>query len=278
MRQFSIISLANENTNFQFRSYERFCYEKGFKGMEHTHSFAEFFFVTEGRGFFHVNDKKYPIHRGMIVINNSDIQHTESSHPDEELEYACFCVDNLSIQSHHADVGEQTFFFDFSKEYDVIFDFIRKLEYEWVEREHFWQCALHTHFNNFILYVLRATNLLGVPVQQTNTPNPIAKVHLHLTACYTDDISLDKLADLFCINKYYLAHTFKKIYGKTIMHTLNEIRCETAHGLLKNTSYTIGQISIAVGYNSCSHFSKIYRNFYGETPSQTRQNFVRVKE
>ncbi len=278
MRQFSIIALDNPNTNFQCRSYERFHYDKNFQGYDHMHSYSEFFFVTEGKGYFHLKDKKVPIYRGMVIINNSNIQHTESSAPDSELEYACLCVDNLSIQPQHAGSDEQTFFFDFSQNFDVVFDFIRKIEWEWNVREQFWQCALHTYFNNFILYILRSSNLLGIPVQSTDSPNPLADLYLHMISHYAEDLTLDKLADMFCMNKYYLAHTFKKIYGAPIMHTLNQIRCETAHNLLQNTSYSIGQISIGVGYNSCSHFSKLYRKFYGETPSQTRQNFLQTKK
>ena len=276
-RQFSIISLENSNTNFQCRSYERFHYDKNFKGYDHMHSFAEFFFVTEGKGYFHLKDKKVPIHRGMIVINNGNVQHTESSLPDCELEYAVLCVDNLSVQSQK-DPHEQTFFFDFSKNYETLFDFIRKIEWEWMVREQFWQCALHTYFNEFIFYVLRNSNLFGINIPKTNSANPLAKVHLHLTSHYADDISLDKLADLFCMNKYYLSHSFKKIYGQTIMQTLHNVRCSTARNLLQNTDYSIGQISIGVGYNSSSQFAKKYGAIYEETPSETRQKFIQANE
>ena len=272
MRQFSIFSLDNPNTNFKCRSYERFHYDKNFQGYPHIHSYTEIFFVTEGKGYFHLKNKKVPISRGTVIINNSNIQHTEASSLDSELEYSCLSIDNLSIQK--ADSNEQTFFFDFSKDYEIIFYFIRKIEWEWIVREQFWQCALHTYFNNFILYILRGSNLLGVPTQNTDSPNPLADVHCHMTGYYAEDLTLDKLADMFCMNKYYLAHTFKKIYGAPLMHTLHQIRCETARNLLQNTSYSIGQVSIAVGYNSCSHFAKMYRKFYGETPSQTRQNFI----
>ena len=273
-RQFTIISLDNPNTSFQCRSYERFHYEKNFIGNEHMHPFAEIFFVTEGKGFFHLKNKKVPIQRGTIVINNRDVAHTESSHPDFELEYAVLCVDDLTIQSQKS-IHEQTFFFDFSKKYETIFDFIRKIEWEWMIREQFWQCALHTYFNEYIIYILRKSNLFGMNIPSKSSANPLSKVHLHLTSHYADDISLDKLADMFCIYKYYLSHSFKKIYGETVMQILHHIRCEKARDMLQNTDYTIGQVAIGVGYNSSSHFAKIYGKIYGETPTETRQNFIK---
>lgn len=273
MRQFSIITLEDSNFDFQCRSYERFHYRKNHQGYEHMHAYSEIFFVTEGCGYFHLRNRKVPIHRGMVIVNNSNVQHTDSSMPDEELEYAFIAVDNLSFHSTTLDKEESTFFLDFSKDYDVVFDFIRQIEREWIVREQFWQCALQTQLNSFILYILRNSNLLALPAQSSNDPNPLANVHLYLTANYADDISLDKLADLFCINKYYLAHTFKKIYGDSIMHTLNLIRCQTAKNLLENTTYSVSEISTTVGYNSSSYFSKIYKKTFGETPLQTRNSF-----
>ena len=116
MRKFSIISIDNSNLNFQCRSYARYHYERNFRGHDHMHSYSEIFFVTEGSGFFHLRDKVVPIHRGTVIINNGDIQHSESSAPNEELEYAVLGIYNLSFLANHEYEGESTFVFDFSKD------------------------------------------------------------------------------------------------------------------------------------------------------------------
>ena len=276
MRQFCIISPDSANANFQCRSYERYHYKTNLNGHFHIHPFSEIFFVTEGKGFFLLKDQKIPIHRGMVVINNGDILHTEASHPDEELEYAILGVENLSFLSSD-EREENTFIFDFSKDYDTIFDFIRKIEWEWVVREPFWQCALQTEFNRFILYVLRKSNLFALRVQTASSPNPLANVHLYLTANYGEEITLDKLSDIFCMNKFYLTHTFKKVYGESIMHTLMQIRCQVAKNLLESSNFPVNEIATSVGFNSCSYFSKTYRKLYGETPMQTRNSYFKAK-
>ena len=100
MRQFFILPNTFEPAAFHIRSYERFHYDKNFQTKnEHTHNFAEIFFITEGRGFFRTADKDIPIRRGMVIINNPYIRHTELSHPYEELEYAVLCVTNISFKS-----------------------------------------------------------------------------------------------------------------------------------------------------------------------------------
>lgn len=272
MRQF-FIAIDNSNFSFQCRNYSRYRYKPGHQGSFHAHAFAEILFITDGRGFFHTKDKKVPIRRGTIIINNRNIPHTESVHPQEDLEYAVLQVENLSFLSSTAPSEERTFFIDMSKDYDRVFDFIRQIEWERNIREPFWECALQTQFNSFILYVLRNSGLLARPVQDTNTPDPLAEVHLYLTANFTENITLDKLATLFCMNKYYLAHAFKDTYGDSIIHFLNGVRVQTAKTLLQDTDQPVNDIALSVGFNSCSYFSKTYRQFFGETPVQTRNNF-----
>lgn len=149
MRQFFILPNTFEPAAFHIRSYERFHYDKNFQTKnEHTHNFAEIFFITEGRGFFRTADKDIPIRRGMVIINNPYIRHTELSHPYEELEYAVLCVTNISFKSLQKGDYRDTFFIDFSSEYEKFFDFIKKIEWEWNIRELFWQYALQSYFND----------------------------------------------------------------------------------------------------------------------------------
>ncbi len=270
MKQFSIITLENTNNNFHCASYERYRYKPDFKGYWHSHTYTEIFFVTDGSGFFYTKDNKIPISKGMVIINNGHVQHMESSAPNMDLEYAVLCVENLSFHSNNNGHKDNTFCYDFGSDFETVFDFIRQIEWEWIVREEFWQCALQTQFNSFILYIIRKSNLYALPVETSKQPSLLADVHLYLTANYTDDISLDKLADRFSMNKYYLAHTFKETYGDSIISTLNKIRCNTAQHLLQNTDHSISEISTSVGYNSSSYFSKTYKKIIGESPLQTR--------
>lgn len=273
MKQFYIIPSDNSNSNFHCRSYSRYRYKQGMKGRYHSHTHSEIFFVTDGKGFFHLHEKKVPIQRGMVIIVNSNIPHMESTHPDSELEYAVLSIDDLFFALPQSSKHEKVFFFNFLQDYDTIFDYISKIEREYSRKEPFWQCALQTYINSYLLYLLRSSYLLALPTQTSKKPNPLAKVHLYLTANYEEDITLDKLANAFCMNKYYLAHSFKDTYGSSIIQTLNQIRCQQARDMLQNTDYSINEIATSVGYNSSSYFSKIYQQVYKETPSQTRKNF-----
>lgn len=72
MKQFSIITPDNTNTNFHCSSYERYRYKPNFTGYWHSHAYTEIFFITDGKGYFFAKDEKIPIHRGMVIINNGN--------------------------------------------------------------------------------------------------------------------------------------------------------------------------------------------------------------
>lgn len=68
----------------------------------------------------------------------------------------------------------------------------------------------------------------------------------------------------------YLNQLFKKNLGTTIFRVLESIRVENAKKLIKTTSLTLEQISVSVGYNDASYFSKIFKKRTGVPPSQYR--------
>ena len=88
---------------------------------------------------------------------------------------------------------------------------------------------------------------------------------------YREDISLDLLAELAHLNKYYLAHTFQREYGISPITYLNRRRIEESKHMLGNTSYSLAQISELMGFSSPSYFSQCFRKAEGMTPNEYRR-------
>ena len=76
---------------------------------------------------------------------------------------------------------------------------------------------------------------------------------------FREDISLDRLAELAHLNKYYLAHTFQREYGISPITYLNRRRIEESKYMLTNTGYSLAQISELMGFSSPSYFSQCFR-------------------
>lgn len=277
MKQFNINSNNLTNFFFSFENYDRARYNKDWKSFEHMHAFSEIFFVTDGKGVLRTKSKDYHIHKGMVIFINPMTIHTELSDAENHLEYAVFAVKNLTFSKNNSDESQQVFIFDLTTDFDFLFDVIRVIEDEDVQKRPFWKNAIMNEFNKFMVFILRKKQLLSLPFHSSEQPNTISNIHNFLTSNYQDDITLDKIANLFFLNKYYLAHAYKKKYGVSIIKDLNIIRCNEAKTLLKTTNLPISEIALSVGYNSISHFSGTYKDIIKETPQKTRSNFFNSK-
>ena len=81
------------------------------------------------------------------------------------------------------------------------------------------------------------------------------------------------LASLSHMNKYYLVHAFTKCIGISPITYLLQKRIQEGKSLLESTSYSISQISAALGFSSQSYFSQAFKKATGKTPVQYRNAF-----
>ena len=181
-------------------------------------------------------------------------------------------IKNFTFFKNNQESQKQLFIFDLSNDFEFLFDVIRVIEDEEMQKRPFWQNAIMNEFNKFMVFVLRKNRLISIPNESKVNPNTMGTIHTFLTSQYQEEITLDKLADFFFLNKYYLAHAYKKKYGISIMKDLNIIRCNEAKTLLKTTNLPISEIALSVGFNSISHFSSTYKSIMNESPQKTRLN------
>ena len=92
---------------------------------------------------------------------------------------------------------------------------------------------------------------------------------------FQNDISVEDIAAACGLNRSYFGKIFKEALGKTPQEFLLNYRMVKAAELLRLTGLSIGDISNAVGYANQLHFSRAFKNLYGLSPREWRnQNRV----
>lgn len=84
------------------------------------------------------------------------------------------------------------------------------------------------------------------------------------------DGSLSDAAKLLHYDFYWLSHEIKNRTGKTYTEHLQEKRLSQAAFLLKNTTLSVEEIAIAVGYENKSYFHRIFCEKFDTTPKKYR--------
>lgn len=92
----------------------------------------------------------------------------------------------------------------------------------------------------------------------------------HIRDYYSDDITVDALAEICNLSKSYFCRSFKNITGKTVMEYLMDYRLKIADSMLRNSDMIISDIAEKCGFQSMSYFCRSYKKLYGIKPSERR--------
>lgn len=101
----------------------------------------------------------------------------------------------------------------------------------------------------------------------------IEKIISYINQNYEDDLSVEKLADRFGISSRYLRKCFKEETGITCVQYVTFLRMEKAKELLWLSGKSVTEIASLTGFNSSQYFSRIFRQYTGQTPMEYRNRW-----
>jgi AraC-like DNA-binding protein len=129
-------------------------------------------------------------------------------------------------------------------------------------------------FKIFAELVARGTE---PPVDSRRKRHDIDRLKLvlqYIHTSYAQKLSLDDMAGLSNLSKYYFCRFFKAAVGKTPIDYLHWYRLVQAEQLLKETDLKVIDIALEVGFSDLSHFTRLFHKQAGATPSQFRARAV----
>ncbi|QDF28009.1 helix-turn-helix domain-containing protein [Halarcobacter anaerophilus] len=133
---------------------------------------------------------------------------------------------------------------------------------------------LESKTNDLIHYTIqRAARILNNKELVFNDKNRIASLKRAkqlILEEYQNNLSIKEIAYKSAINECYLKKDFKAYYGITIHEMLQKQRLKAAMQLLKK-DFSVKEAALKVGYKHTGHFSKIFSNRFGITPSHYKK-------
>ena len=104
----------------------------------------------------------------------------------------------------------------------------------------------------------------GLPVRQ------LRKVEDYVRERLAEDISVDGLAELVELSPFHFSRVFKQATGMSPLRFVTLERIARAQQLIRETSRSIIEVGLEVGYTSPSHFAQVFRRVVGVTPTEFR--------
>lgn len=109
-------------------------------------------------------------------------------------------------------------------------------------------------------------------VQETSAEPPaIARAKQFICENQSQDISLAEVAKVANTSTYYFCKIFKKTTGLHFTDYLARVRIEKAKNLLVNPNLRVSEVAYEVGFQSLTHFNRVFRKMSGQTPSDYRE-------
>ena len=120
----------------------------------------------------------------------------------------------------------------------------------------------------------------GSEQQRVPLRNRLGSTHPKLTQAVIlmesnieEPLTTDEIARHVCVSRRQLERIFKQYLNSVPSQYYLELRLNRARQLLQQTSKSIIQIGLSCGFSSGPHFSSAYRNCFGVTPREDRNQY-----
>lgn len=273
-----------KNPNPVYRAATRLLYVTTAKyggdwnSMLHTHTCTELFYLVGGVGQFKIADRLLPVTADEMVIINPNVEHTEVSLNSNPMEYIVLGVEGLEFSTgEEENLGCSIVNFRGGRE-DVLF-FLRSLLREIENKSQGYEAVCQALLDVVLIHLMRRVEFApALPPAVSRSGKECAAVHRYLDSHFKENITLDQLAALAHVNKYYMVHAFSRAYGVSPINYLISRRIRESRVLLSDTDHSLSQISHMLGFSSPSYFSQSFRKLEGISPMEYRKQRQKTRE
>ena len=110
-----------------------------------------------------------------------------------------------------------------------------------------------------------------IAVQQASAEPPvIARAKRFIEDHHRDDLSLGQVAASVHTSLFYFCKLFKRHTGVSFTEYVSRLRTEKAKKLLLNLNLRVSEIAYEVGFQSLTHFNRVFKRILHESPSEYR--------
>jgi AraC-like DNA-binding protein/ligand-binding sensor protein len=112
-------------------------------------------------------------------------------------------------------------------------------------------------------------------IQRENSEPPvIARARAYIQEHQTEELSLGQVAKAVNMSSYYFCKMFKKVTGINFTDYVARVRIEKSKNLLLNPNLRVSEIAFEVGFQSLTHFNRVFKKILGQSPTDYRSQLL----
>lgn len=108
-------------------------------------------------------------------------------------------------------------------------------------------------------------------MQQKNAEPPaITRAREYIHEHQSESLTLGQVAKSINTSTFYFCKLFKKVTGINFTEYVSRVRIERAKNLLLNPNLRVSEIAFEVGFESLTHFNRVFKKILGQSPTDYR--------
>lgn len=234
----------------------------------HWHESLEILNCTEGSGMVIIDSHPFKMEKGATIVINSGYSHAIFS--DETVSYNCFIIGDVFLKEVVGLSDNCTFaplIYD-----DALSVHLNNCFREFKEKSNGYELAVKANILNALSVIYRLSDDSQPKTDDTYIKQAIKFIRKN----FTEDISLDDIANAVGLSKSYFMHKFKTYTGCTANEFLRHTRCSHAKHLLTQSDASISEIATRCGFSDISYFTKVFKKEIGHLPSKYKSKNVAI--
>lgn len=231
-----------------------------------------FFLVLDGRGAFCYNGISYELRQGNCVWADCRIPyaHESSKTSPWELKWVHFYGQDISSFYEAFQASETGVVFTPSNP-GSFNETLSKLIDLHQNNSAGKELLSHKYLTDIITGCL-LENTESSPKSE-GMQGKLEEIRDYMKNHFSEEITLERLSELFFVSKYHLAREYRRVFGVTPGNDLTGIRISEAKSLLRFTDHPVSDIARACGYPDANYFARAFRRWEGISPLEYRRKW-----
>jgi AraC-like DNA-binding protein/mannose-6-phosphate isomerase-like protein (cupin superfamily) len=261
----------------------------------HRHEYMQINYVYQGRGRHVVSDHEFDIVKGDIFVIPPYIPHRILPFKNMDIEIFEFEFNMEFVNQNINSIENIKSFFDFAyiepflvTENQVkprlnlagkiqleVEDILSEVMAEYKNRYVGFELMIKSLLLKLLVVVGRefSRNIEDEPdnVLYDRHKDSILKAIQYIEENYSQDLSIEDVAQKAMLSQSYFCYLFKNITSKTFTEYVNNLRISKTMELLKNTNNRVLDICYEAGFNNICYYNRLFKQRTGVSPTAFRK-------
>ncbi|HOV41667.1 MAG TPA: AraC family transcriptional regulator [Oscillospiraceae bacterium] len=248
---------------------------------EHYHDHYEIFYLYSGERYYFIQNQSYYIKKGdLVIIDALDLHKTLDGDTEQ---YQRFLINfKKSFLPEHGEELLNCFSSGTNvmrlneSEQAFVEELLLKMFSEHNSRRFGREIYLKSLLSELLVFINRLPFEIYPKELFSYSPMhlKISEAAKYIQSHCGEILTLEDVAKKFYISPYYFCRKFKEVTGFNFSQYLNLTRIRQAQKLLLQTDLSVSEISGKTGFESQTHFGRIFKATTGLSPLQYKKKHL----